>query len=83
MGARIGYHILAEVMKRAYADRSKHLGRHGLLPDVPFSLMAKEYSSFLNKGISVNSRTASKDVFAGDPYRFHESPDHVSFLSDG
>ena len=65
-GSADSIHILAEVMKRAYADRSKHLGDMDFY-DVPFGLMSKEYSSFSNKSISVNSRTASKDVFAGDP----------------
>ena len=76
-GSADSLHILAEVMKRAYADRSKHLGDMDFY-DVPFSLMSKEYSSFLNKSISVNSRTASKDVFAGDPYPY-ESPDTTHF----
>jgi gamma-glutamyltranspeptidase/glutathione hydrolase len=76
-GSADSIHLLAEVMKRAYADRSKHLGDMDFY-DVPFSLMSKEYSSFLNKSISVNSRTASKDVFAGDPYPY-ESPDTTHF----
>ena len=76
-GSAGSIHILAEVMKRAYADRSKHLGDMDFY-NVPFSLMSKEYSSFLNESISVNSRTASKDVFAGDPYPY-ESPDTTHF----
>ena len=64
-------------MKRAYADRSKHLGDIDFY-DVPFSLMSKEYSSFLNKSISVNSITASIDVSSGDPYPY-ESPDTTHF----
>ena len=76
-GSADSIHILAEVMKRAYADRSKHLGDMDFY-DVPFSLMSKEYSGLLNKSISVNSRTASKDVFAGDPYPY-ESPDTTHF----
>ena len=76
-GSADSLHILAEVMKRAYADRSKHLGDMDFY-DVPFSLMSKEYSILLNKSISVNSRTASKDVFAGDPYPY-ESPDTTHF----
>ena len=76
-GSADSLHILAEVMKRAYADRSKHLGDMDFY-DVPFALISKEYSSFLNKSISVNSRTASKDVFAGDPYPY-ESPDTTHF----
>ena len=76
-GSADSIHILAEVMKRAYADRSKHLGDMDFY-DVPFSLMSKDYSSSLNKTISIKSRTASKDVFAGDPYPY-ESPDTTHF----
>ncbi len=76
-GSADSIHILAEVMKRAYADRSKHLGDMDFY-DVPFSLISKDYSSFLNEGISVNSRTASSDIFAGDPYPY-ESPDTTHF----
>ena len=76
-GSADSIHILAEVMKRAYADRSKHLGDMDFY-DVPFSLMSKGYSSSLNKSISIKSRTASKDVFAGDPYPY-ESPDTTHF----
>jgi len=76
-GSADSIHILAEVMKRAYADRSKHLGDMDFY-DVPFSLMSKKYSKFLNKNISVNSRTASKDIFPGDPYPY-ESPDTTHF----
>ncbi len=76
-GSADSIHILTEVMKRAYADRSKHLGDIDFY-DVPFSLMSKEYSSFLNKSISVNSITASIDVSSGDPYPY-ESPDTTHF----
>ena len=76
-GSADSIHILAEVMKRAYADRSKHLGDMDFY-DVPFSLMSKKYSRSLNKSISVKSRTASKDVFPGDPYPY-ESPDTTHF----
>ncbi len=76
-GSADSIHVLAEVMKRAYADRSKHLVDMDFYK-VPFSLMSKEYASFLNKGISINSRTASKDVYAGDPYPY-ESPDTTHF----
>ena len=76
-GSADSIHILAEVMKRAYADRSKHLGDMDFY-DVPFSLMSKEYASYLNQSISVNLRTASEDVFAGDPYPY-ERPDTTHF----
>ena len=76
-GSADSIHILAEVMKRAYADRSKHLGDMDFY-NVPFSLMSKKYSNSLNKSISIKSRTPSKDVFPGDPYPY-ESPDTTHF----
>jgi len=76
-GSADSIHLLAEVMKRAYADRSKHLGDIDFY-DVPYSLMSKEYSSLLNKSISITSLTPSKDILAGDPYPY-ESPDTTHF----
>lgn len=76
-GSADSIHLLAEVMKRAYADRSKHLGDMDFY-DVPYSLMSKEYSSFLNKSISISSITPSKDILAGDPHPY-ESPDTTHF----
>ena len=76
-GSADSIHLLAEVMKRAYADRSKHLGDMDFY-DVPYSLMSKEYSSFLNKSISISSLTPSKDILAGDPHPY-ESPDTTHF----
>ncbi len=76
-GSADSIHLLAEVMKRAYADRSKHLGDMDFY-DVPYSLMSKEYSTFLNKSISISSITPSKDILAGDPHPY-ESPDTTHF----
>ena len=66
-------HLMAEVMKRAYADRSKHLGDMDFY-DVPFSLMDKKYAKELNKSISLQKVSPSKDILPGDPYPY-ESPD--------
>ena len=54
-------HILAEVMKRAYADRSKYLGI------VTFTmylrvLSVKKYAKALNKDISLDQVTPSNEV---------------------
>ncbi len=76
-GSAGSIHILTEVMKRAYADRSKHLGDMDFY-DVPFGLMSKKYAKSLNESISLDSLTPSKDIFAGDPYPY-ESPDTTHF----
>ena len=70
-------HLMAEVMKRAYADRSKHLGDMDFY-DVPFSLMDKKYAKELNKSISLQKVSPSKDILPGDPYPY-ESPDTTHY----
>ncbi len=70
-------HILAEVMKRAYADRSKYLGDSDFYK-VPSSLTSKKYAKALNKGISLDQVTPSNEVSPGNPYPY-ESPDTTHF----
>ena len=70
-------HILAEVMKRAYADRSKYLGDSDFYK-VPSSLTSKDYARLLNENISSDIITPSSEVSPGDPYPF-ESPDTTHF----
>ena len=76
-GSADSIHILAEVMKRAYADRSKYLGDSDFY-DVPAGLVSKEYAKELNKSISIENRTPSSEVYAGDPLPY-ESPDTTEF----
>jgi gamma-glutamyltranspeptidase/glutathione hydrolase len=76
-GSADSIHILAEVMKRAYADRSKYLGDSDFY-DVPAGLVSKEYAKELNKSISIENRTPSSEVYAGDPLPY-ESPDTTHF----
>ena len=70
-------HILAEVMKRAYADRSKYLGDSDFYK-VPSSLISKKYAKALNKEISLDQVTPSNEISAGNPYPY-ESPDTTHF----
>ena len=70
-------HILAEVMKRAYADRSKYLGDSDFYK-VPSSLVSKQYAKALNKEISLDQVTPSNEVSPGNPYPY-ESPDTTHF----
>ena len=70
-------HILAEVMKRAYADRSKYLGDTDFY-EVPSSLTSKKYAKSLNKAISRDKITPSSEVSPGDPFPY-ESPDTTHY----
>ena len=76
-GSAESIHILAEVMKRAYADRSKYLGDSDFYA-VPSSLTSKDYAKSLNKSISPEKITPSSEVSPGNPYPY-ESPDTTHF----
>ena len=77
-GSADATHLLAEVMKLAYADRSEYLGD----PDhyqVPVKgLTSKAYAGELAKGISMAAAKASADIRPGNPLPY-ESPDTTHF----
>lgn len=58
-------HLMAEAMKRAYADRSKYLGDPDFT-DVPVSwLTSKEYAKKIRGGISLEKATPSSTIGPG------------------
>ena len=59
-------HLITEVERRAYADRSKHIGDPGYW-DVPIStLTSKEYASKRIESISMDIASLSNNVSAGN-----------------
>ena len=59
-------HLITEVERRAYADRSKHIGDPGYW-NVPIStLTSKEYASKRIKSISMDTASLSNNVSAGN-----------------
>lgn len=76
-GSAESIHILSEVMKRAYADRSKYLGDTDFYK-VPSSLTSKDYAKSLNAFISKDKITPSDEISAGNPFPY-ESPDTTHF----
>ena len=76
-------HLLSEVMKRAYSDRSKYLGDTDFV-EVPLKgLTSKTYAKKLLKEISLSKVTSSKNISYGNPLPY-ESPDttHFSVMDD-
>ena len=60
-------HLLAEVMRRAYADRSEHLGDPDFY-DVPLDwLLSDDYAAELAASIDMERATPSADVSPGTP----------------
>ena len=78
-------HLMAEVMKLAYADRSEHLGDPNFW-DVPIKgLTHPEYAEKLAKGIDRWTATPSEDIKAGKPqdYESEETTQFTVIDKDG
>ena len=70
--------LLAEVMKFAYADRSKYLADPDFF-DVPVSqLISKKYGKAISKKINLNTVTPSSEILPGNEIPF-ESEDTTHF----
>lgn len=77
-GSADNIHLLSEVMKLAYADRSEFLGDPDHF-DVPIEgLTSKEYAATLAKKISMEKATPSAQIKPGNPAPY-ESPDTTHF----
>lgn len=74
-------HLMTEAMKRAYADRSKHLGDPDFY-DVPTNeLVAKGYAEFLREGINEEKATPSSEIAPGNPVNYEsEETTHFSVV---
>ncbi len=66
-------HLMAEAMKRAYADRSLYLGDEDFV-DVPVKgLISKEYAKALREGIDQEKATESKTIAPGKPLPYESN----------
>ena len=66
-GSAKSIHLMSEVMKRAYADRSKYLGDTDFVSVPLKGLTDKEYAKALLKEISLKKVTPSKSISNGNP----------------
>lgn len=74
-------HLMAEAMKRAYADRSEYLGDPDFT-DVPVAaLTSKDYAAKIRDGISLNRATPSDTILPGKlaPYESDQTT-HFSIV---
>lgn len=67
------YHLLTEVMKRAYADRSKHLGDPDFYQVPIAGLISQEYAKQLVKTIDLKRSTPASNISPGEPNAFAKS----------
>jgi len=78
VGSADGVHLLAEVMRLAYADRSEHLGDPDYYPVPVEWLTSKDYGDELAASIDMTQARPSSDVAPGVVPAF-ESPDTTHF----
>ncbi len=60
-------HLMVEAMKRAYADRSKHLGDTDFVTVPLAGLTSKAYAMRLSKQINRQKASLSQDILPGQP----------------
>lgn len=71
-------HLLTEVFKRIYADRSKHLGDPDFYPVPMETLTSKSYAKQLAKKINLTEATPSSEISATE-FSGNESPQTTHF----
>ena len=72
-------HLMAESMKLAYADRSKHLGDPDFV-DVPVSgLISKGYADELRLKIYFSKAAPSAEILPGNPVKYEEDNNTTHF----
>jgi gamma-glutamyltranspeptidase/glutathione hydrolase len=74
-------HLLAEVMKRAFADRARYMGDADFSP-VPFrGLISKAYAEKRRADINPHRTTLASDLGPGDPFPYEaEETTHFSVV---
>ncbi|MDO7597957.1 MAG: gamma-glutamyltransferase [Pseudomonadota bacterium] len=71
-------HLMAEAMRRAYADRASYLGDSDFIKVPLKGLISKSYSQAIVKNIKLNRATPSVEIKAGNPQHY-ESPETTHF----
>jgi gamma-glutamyltranspeptidase/glutathione hydrolase len=61
------YHVIAEAMRRAFADRAAYMGDADFVKVPVSGLIDKDYAATLRATISLNKASRSADVRAGNP----------------
>jgi gamma-glutamyltranspeptidase/glutathione hydrolase len=69
----ITIHLMAEAMKRAYADRSKYLGDTDFFSVPLKGLTSKAYAAALNQQINRQKASVSQDILPGKPTHYESN----------
>jgi len=66
-------HLMAEAMKRAYADRSKYLGDTDFVSVPLTGLTSKAYAATLSQQINTQKASLSQDILPGKPTHYESN----------
>lgn len=67
-------HLMAEAMRRAYADRARYLGDPDFNPEMPIArLISKPYAEQLRRSISLNQASSSDPAVFSEAYESTET----------
>jgi len=66
-------HLMAEAMKRAYADRSKYLGDTDFVSVPLTGLTSKAYAATLSQQINSQKASLSQDILPGKPTHYESN----------
>jgi len=79
-GSSAAVHLMAEAMKRAYADRARYLGDPEFNPDMPIGrLTSKAYAADLRKSIDLNHAVKASPTTFEWPHESDETT-HISVV---
>ena len=79
-GSALHFHLLAESMRHAFADRARYIGDPDFNPDMPVDrLISKDHARTLRRTISLNRASESSPVFFNDVFESDETT-HYSVM---
>ncbi len=77
-------HLLAEAMRRAFADRARYLGDPDFNPEMPMArLISKPYAEQLRRSISLNQASPSDPAVFSEAYESTETTHYSVVDPDG
>ena len=66
-------HLMAEAMKRAFADRSRYLGDEDFIKVPMAGLVSKQYGESLRRNIDGSTATPSRTIAPGNPMEYESN----------
>lgn len=77
-------HLLAEAMRRSFADRARYLGDPDFNPAMPVdSLVSKDHATLLRRSISLNRASVSDPIAFAEPYESNQTTHYCVVDAEG